>query len=276
MNPNRLVLDLTKIEKVSSLPQIQVNDSGISKITTSKQSADTARIVVHFLGDILKYEISETDKGINLIFGLKEKTSEPVKMIRAVKQEKKEPETKKTVNSIKPNVKKNKFGIYYGIRFIQDELFQNTYGKSSPYFGAEYSFNLPFEAIKYLDIWVGFSTWSKSGKTTFFEEDIKLDFYNFSLALRYIGQFGRFSPFAGGGIDYFVYKETYPKDYPIGSLQGSDIGYHLQIGTYINITNFLAGKIHIKYNSAKTETENNTINFGGTRYGIGLVIRFNL
>ena len=276
MNPNRLVVDLTKIEKVLSSPQIQVNDSGILKITTSMQSADTARIVVYFLGDVLKYEISETDEGINLIFGLIEKAVAPVKKIPAVKQEKKIQKLKETTNSIKPSNKKNNFGIYYGVCYIQDQLFQNIYGKSSPYFGAEYSFKLPIKAIKYLDIWFGFSAWSKSGKTTYFEEDIKLGLSNFSLALRYIGQFGRFAPFIGAGIDYFVYKETYPEGYPVGSIQGSDIGYHLQVGTYIDIVSFLAGKIHIKYNSAKTDIENNIINFGGVRYGIGLVIRFNL
>lgn len=276
INPNRLVVDLTKIEKVSSLSHIQVNDSGILKITTSKQSADTARIVVYFLGDILKYEISETDEGINLIFGLIEKAAEQVKIILSVEQEKKKPMVKETANSIKPPNKKNIFGIYYGVCYIQDELFQNIYGKSSPYIGAEYSFKLPIKAIKYLDIWFGFSAWSKSGKTTYFEEDIKLALSNFSLALRYIGQFGRFTPFIGAGIDYFVYKETYPEGYPVGSIQGSDIGYHLQVGTYIDIASFLAGKIHIKYNHAKTDIENSIINFSGVQYGIGLVIRFNL
>lgn len=284
MNPNRLVVDLTKIEKVSSSPQIQVNDSGILKITTSMQSADTARIVVYFLGDVLKYEISETDEGINLIFELKEKAAAPVKKITPLAPKK--PVTKiseqKTPVQIKPKVsadsirvKDMSIGVGGGYFCPQDSLLQDLYGKSIVNYRVEMSFVLPFN-VNNFDIWTAVSHYRKSGKTSYYEEDIRFSHTMFSIAVRYLRKIDIFTPFAGFGMDYISYKEIFPESFAFPSVGGSKMGYHLQTGIYIHMIPALSGKLMVKYNSAKTVDNNLELNLGGMEYGIGLIFHFNL
>jgi outer membrane protein W len=108
------------------------------------------------------------------------------------------------------------------------------------------------------------------------EEDLKLRITTFSLAIRYLKKYSRFTPFIGAGIDYIVYKETYPEDFIVSSVGGSDLGFHGQIGTYIDALPYLSIKVHIIYRLAETTEDLVTVNLGGIEYGIGLVFRFNL
>jgi len=85
-----------------------------------------------------------------------------------------------------------------------------------------------------------------------------------------------FRPFIGPGIDYIVYKETYPEDFPFESLEGSTVGFHIYAGTYYDFTPSLAAKIGLKYNIANTTKNDIEINLGGVEWTVGLVFRFGL
>ena len=117
---------------------------------------------------------------------------------------------------------------------------------------------------------------SKSGSTTFLEEEVNLRMLHFSLALRYLHQINRFVPFIGPGIDYINYKESYPEDFPIDSVEGSKLGFHIQAGSYININDFLAARISMKYVFANTTENEAEVSLGGLELGVGFVFRFNL
>jgi outer membrane protein W len=166
-------------------------------------------------------------------------------------------------------------GFSSGFLTLQDDIFQETYGEGGIFFKGEYSFYLPIK-IESFDIWTGVTSFQINGETSITEEELKLRITTFSLALRYLKKFSLFTPFIGVGIDYLVYKETYPEDFIVASVGGSDLGFHVQAGTYVDVLPFLSVKVHIKYNLAETTEDLVTVNLGGVEYGIGLMFRFNL
>jgi hypothetical protein len=62
----------------------------------------------------------------------------------------------------------------------------------------------------------------------------------------------------------------------IGSVGGSDLGFHVQGGAYFDALPNLSLKVHIKYLLSKTDVDGMEVNLGGVEYGAGLVFRFNL
>jgi hypothetical protein len=166
-------------------------------------------------------------------------------------------------------------GLTSGYLTIQDDAFAETYGEGGIFFKGEYSITLPVQ-VDSLDIWTGFTLFQMTGLTSITQEDITLKMTNLSVAFRYLPTFGKFTPFAGAGIDYIVYKEILPEEYVIGSVGGSDLGFHLQGGTYFNVLPSLSFKVHLKYLWSKADVDGIEVNLGGMEYGAGLIFRFNL
>ena len=286
LNPNRLVLDLSKIETISGPILKEINDFGILKITSAAQSADTARLVVYFIGDILSYEINETETGLNITFQKAEMpTEEPEDIVEPIKIEaqpvrekvSRVEETPRQASSDTSKGRVSDFTIAMGpgFYFFQGEEFETLYGKSAVSFRGELSFTLPFN-INNIDIWIGLSYFEKAGSTSLYEEDLKLTWTTFSGALRYIRKFGIFSPFVGFGADYISYEEIYPANFIVPSVGGSNTGFHVQGGVYVHIMDALSVKGMIRYLSNTTTSNNFEINLGGVEYSIGLVLHLNL
>lgn len=292
-NPNRLVLDFMNIEKTSLEPDYDVNSFGIVKIRTGKNRPSVCRIVFDIGQEFPQYRIDEVENGLEISFWpeiididkkeaeeketRKKPEAEPIKVEK--KPIDKEPIVEREAERVSKEPKEEKkftIGITSGFYFVQDEVFKEIYGGTSFIFGGEYSFVLPIKSIKSLDFWLGFNNMQDTGKTTFLEEELKLSMRHFSFAIRYIMNLKRFSPFIGPGIDYITYKETYPEDFPIDSIEGSTLGFHFQAGSYIHITDFLSAKLFFKYNIAKTTRDDIEITLGGSHVGIGLAYRFNL
>jgi len=254
-NPDRLVLDLDKISKISATPVIEINEAGISKITANTYKADSARIVLYFLEKGIGHEIEKTNSGLKVIFG--EVRTESISSPKTI------------------GLKNTAIGLSSGYFALRDSLFREIYGDGGSFFRGELSIMLPV-TINYVDLWTSFSSFKRTGKSTFYEEDLEVKFTSFSLALRYLGQISRFLPFAGIGIDYISYKEMFHEGYVISSVGGSDVGYHLQAGAYIFLHPSLSTKFHVKYNIANTEENNLLVNLGGIEYGFSLVFHFDL
>jgi len=296
-NPNRLVLDLMNVEKTSLEPEYNVNRFGIAKIRTGVNRPSVCRIVFDIGEEFPLYKINEVENGLEISFWpestdidkkepareeemkeeVKKPEPEPVKVEKkpAIKEPAVVREAEKV--AMAPSEEKNfTIGIMSGLYFVRDEVFREIYGDSSLTFGGEYSF-APFRAVKSLDFWLGFNYMQDSGKTTFLEEDLKFRMMHFSFSIRYLFHLERFSPFIGPGVDYITYKETYPEDSPVESIEGSILGFHLQAGSYIHITSSLSGKLFFKYNIAETTTsEEVEVSLGGLHLGIGFIYRFNL
>ena len=153
---------------------------------------------------------------------------------------------------------------------LQDDAFVEAYGEGGAFFKGEYSVTLPVK-VESFDIWTGFTLFKMAGKTSITQEDLTLKITNLSVALRYLRTFSKFTPFVGAGIDYIVYKEILPEDYIIGSVGGSDLGFHLQGGTYFDALPYLSLKIHIKYLWSNADVDGLEVNLGGMEYGAGLI-----
>lgn len=293
MNPNRLVLDFMGIRAVSAMPMIGINEIGIVSIRSALNRPGVARVVFNFTEEAPQYRIEESESGLTITFWkeatvVRQREPEPI-----VPDPVKPPveEKAKTTPKIKkpapaetalsrytkegPKKKMMTLGFSSGFLTLQDDAFQETYGEGGVFFKGEYSFYLPIK-VESFDIWTGVTFFQKNGETTLTEEELKLRITTFSLALRYLKKLSLFTPFIGVGIDYLVYKETYPEDFIVPSVGGSDLGFHVQAGTYIDALPFLSVKVHIKYNLAETTEDLVTVNLGGVEYGIGLMFRFNL
>lgn len=170
--------------------------------------------------------------------------------------------------------KKTAVGIMGGFYFMQDEVFQESYGKSALFLGAEIPFSLPLKSFKNLEGTFIFRYLNDKGKTSLTEEEIKLNLVFFSFSLRYVMSINKFMPFFGPGIDYILYKEKYPETFPVESMNGSTFGFHVQGGSYFHLSSSLSAILYFKYNIAKTVKEEVKVNLGGTEWALGLVYYF--
>ncbi len=295
MNPNRLVLDFMGIRTVSSMPMIAINQMGIVSIRSALNRPGVARIVFNFTEQTPQYRIEETDSGLIITFWEEERyvaQREPEQVVQETvkppveERIERKPEAKKPTQprtretsyreDLATGAKNNMaLGLSSGYLTIQDDAFAETYGEGGVLFKGEYSITLPVQ-VDSLDIWTGFTLFQMTGLTSITQEDITLKMTNLSVAFRYLPTFGKFTPFAGAGIDYIVYKEILPEEYVIGSVGGSDLGFHLQGGTYFNVLPSLSFKVHLKYLWSTADVDGIEVNLGGVEYGAGLIFRFNL
>jgi len=294
MNPNRLVLDFMGIRTVSSLPSIGINEMGIASIRSALNRPGVARVVFNFTDDTPQYRIEETGSGLIITFWQEERLTrqtepEQVEQKAALVPVKQKTEPEPRTNKPAPSetrytsyseenatsAKKNMtFGITAGYLTLQDEAFAESYGEGGLFFKGEYSVTLPLK-VESLDIWTGFTLFQMAGETSITKEEITLKMTNLSVALRYLRTMKKFTPFIGAGIDYIVFKEILPEDFVVGSVGGSDLGFHIQGGTYYDALPYLSLKVHVKYLWSTADVDGLEVNLGGVEYGGGLVFRFN-
>lgn len=284
-SPNRLVIDLQGIGKISTQASYDVGMSGVLRIRTARHDPTTARIVFDLEEQIPLFTIEEARTGLIISFVRQkiEKAPEPPeKPVQEIKKPEEKPVEKEPTPPPpqKPlDLEKEKnasAGLLMGLYFMQDESKNNIYGKSQLSLGAEYTFTLPIEAVQSLDLCLAFRYEPDSGLTTFLKEELKLRLFLFSLSTRYVFSRQRYSLFIGPGMDYIIYKEIYPDGFPQESTSGSTLGLHVQAGSYIKIIEFLAVKFYFKYNLAETVENENRVNLGGAEWGLGLIFLFNL
>ena len=307
VTPNRLVIDLANVAKTPPPQEIQIDDLGIAKIRTGSPFVGIARVVIQFSDDFIPYTIEESDSTLKIIIGKdvvqetedlpvpEEPVEEPIEEAQEPQVELAEVDDKKPAEEPEekpgPTIEEDKkdaepvkdkvqimdmtIGMNTGFYFMQDATFIDIYGDNFNIIRTEFSVTLPVNVPNF-DIWAAMDYFQKTGKTSYFEEELKLAFTNFSLSIRYLRQIKFFVPFVGVGLDYFSYKETSLDNPLIPSVGGSQVGSHIQAGTYIHILPQLSGKIHIKYNFAKTTENSVEINLGGVEYAFGFVFHFNI
>jgi hypothetical protein len=306
LNPNRLVIDIPQIDTISAPPSLEVNDFGIAQIDTGTPEIGTARVVVRFIENIMNYRLEEMENGLKIIITQKEGEPEAVTPVTKVEEKpvQEKPPVQKVETKEKPPVQEAKvkpaaqkavakkvkekpaddsrrfrdmtIAVTPGFFFMQDGTFSETYEDFMFGVRAEMSVVLPIPVPDCIDFWSSVRYMEKTGTSTYFEEELKLSFTQFSFALRYLKKIGRFTPFVGLGADYTSYKETYPEDFVIPSVGGNDLGFHMQTGVYIEIFPCLSGKVHIKYNIGRTVENDVEVNLGGIEYGFGFAVHFNL
>ena len=167
-------------------------------------------------------------------------------------------------------------GVLGGYCQLQDEIFQELYGKGAPFFGAEMTLRFPLREPHGLDIAAGGRTLGTSGRTSHTEESLNLRLTNLWVSLRYSYDTGRMAFFLGPGVEVAFYKETYAPTFPVDSSQGSRAGLHFTGGAYVHLTYGLSLKGYVKYNVVKKDLAGFQVNLGGTEWGAGILYRFYL
>jgi hypothetical protein len=298
-NPNRLVLDLLNIENFSVPPEIPVNDYGVQQIRTAKNQPDVTRVVFDLEDTAPAYSIEEKEDGIYLYFepvepavteetpiqkpeqeGAKKDVTPPAETEK--KEEEKPAEEKQAPKEIQEpaQVKRGRqakglaLSIAGGAYMVQDSNFQDVYGTNALSYGGDLTYFLPVGQSENLGVSLDIRYISVTGQTTYTNEDVELSLIPFSLSLVFQRVFGKVGPYAGVGLSYINYKETYPEAFVIPEMSGSAMGYHLVLGTTINFIKSFGAKAFFKLHSAKKTINEMDVNFGGTEVGLGLFYKF--
>jgi hypothetical protein len=147
-----------------------------------------------------------------------------------------------------------------------DSDFKSIYGGGMPY-GGELSFALG----KSVEFWVGASTFTKKGKTSYMREETSLSLIPISGGLKWLILPGKtICPYLAAGAEYVLYKESAP----IGDVSANGIGWIGKGGLLVRVAGFLGIDAHAAYSSCSVKTADFTFNVGGLEFGGGIVFIF--
>ncbi len=167
-------------------------------------------------------------------------------------------------------------GILGGYSFLQDDVFQELYGKGAPFFGAEMTLRFPISDPHGLAVAAGANTLSRKGETSYTEESLRLRLTRLWFSLRYSHDTGRFALFLGPSVEFVLYQETYAPTFPVNSTKGSRAGLGLIGGGSVHLTSALSLNGYVKYALVKTDRPGFQVNLSGTEWGAGISYRFYL
>lgn len=153
-------------------------------------------------------------------------------------------------------------GIYFQ---PSDENFKEIYGGGT-FYGGEIGISF----WKGIGIWAGGHFFNKKGKTTFTEEEIKLQIIPIYGGLKFRVPNANVSPYLGLGVGYFKYKETTP----MGTAEKGDIGYIGQIGVVFKILGPLILDIKGSYSYCKVKPADIEVDLGGFHGMVGVGFDF--
>ncbi len=145
------------------------------------------------------------------------------------------------------------------------QSFKDIYGGGIS-FGGEISITL----MKGISIWIGGYFFTKTGLTTFTEEETKIQITPIYVGLKFRRPEARISPYFGIGVGYFQYKETCP----IGTVEEGDIGYIGQIGCIFKVIGPLFLDFKGSYNYCKVKPGDIEANLGGFQGIVGVGFEF--
>lgn len=168
-------------------------------------------------------------------------------------------------------------GFFWEGYQLNDKNLTNFYG--------HYQKNLPgFEASVHtlynIDVWASYRAYTDEARTTYYGLVDKFRLDMFSLGAIYRLSTGLLEPFIGAGLEFYSYSEKIEGETDLQGTSGGVVGFHVQLGTYINITKFLAAKFYVRLNDATKTLANplpddsTRLDLGSKEFGVGLVVRF--
>ncbi len=151
---------------------------------------------------------------------------------------------------------------------IREPLFKTVYREAGSIQGLILSSSL----ILNFDFYLEFKALYRKGELTYTKEKTTLVLAPVSLGLRYTLPLGFLQPYAGGGIDYFVFFETNP----IGSYFNYVRGYHGLGGVYLRFAKGFPVLLNLraKFTKATFTVNDRNIELGGPEFGASLVLAF--
>jgi len=156
-------------------------------------------------------------------------------------------------------------GVHGGAFFQRDENFKEIYGNG---------FQLGIEARapiwKVFSLHVGAGYRATSGAMTFSGEATRLKIYPVEAGVRARVSFGRFSPYIGGGIGLFFFRESNP----IGTISDSGLGYIGEAGCLVRIASKLSLDLRLRYDHCTVDPAGLPADIGGILALAGLCYDF--
>ena len=289
-NPNRLAIDISPVEKIEAELYYEVNAMGLTSLRTGEFAPQIVRVVFDFTDQMLAYEIKKFEGGIVVRLSTEElKAAVEVKEAPPVAAKVKA----KPAERVREEVQKEGFyntmvGVFVGSYLIPGDDFKAVYknenGKvTAPVYGLSLSRTLVSVGNFQFDISAEARLYQKTGHATITLEEATFTMLPMiSIAPRLLFQTKYALFFAGGGIDFYHYKEKstlLPVDlYPDQSISNSASGSHYQVGVYLIIPKFESLRVKLYYKNTTVTATENKINFElGTKneYGVGLSFGFN-
>lgn len=148
-----------------------------------------------------------------------------------------------------------------------EQSFRDIYGG-----GAQFAGELSVGVLDGLEIWLGGSYYSRKGKSTFTQEEIRLWIVPLGGGLKYWIMIGSFNLYAGLGIQNFQYKET--NLLGLGDIKKRKIGYVGKLGSIMDLMEGLVLVTSIEYSTCKIEFADFKFDVGGVSFGVGLGFEF--
>ena len=153
-----------------------------------------------------------------------------------------------------------KIEIKGGYFYPSEKAFKDIYGGGFS-IGGEISVGI----LKNLSIWVGGNYFTKKGKLTFTQEDTEIKLTPIGGGLKYEFPTGKFAPYLGLGVNYYLYEESNP----LGDVNKNEVGYIGKAGTYIYLTSHFIIDLFLNYSYCDIQPADFKINIGGLEAGIG-------
>jgi len=172
----------------------------------------------------------------------------------------------KRVREINPDARRSiSISIQSSVFIPVDDVFSGIYGS-----GVSYGGNADLKVWKYADFSLNFSHYTDSGSLPLTRESTRMTLSALSGGPKLIRRFGIFHPYLKIGPTLIAYKE----ENPIGTAQGTGIGFFLQAGCVIPITRRLMIDGYVDYSTCKVKPQNIKTDIGGFRLGLGLGTTF--
>ena len=156
----------------------------------------------------------------------------------------------------------------YGRYNMADPLFKTVYQPGAPIGGI----GLTARLVSFVDFFLDAKLMTKDGRLSYSKEKTTLALVPISLGLRASVPAAFVEPFAGVGLDKFIFYENNP----IGTTVNHASGWHVGGGFYIRFGKAvpLLPFVRIKYAMVKSTIKDKTVDLGGLEYGAGLAIAF--
>jgi len=161
-----------------------------------------------------------------------------------------------------------------GDYFSSSDIFKQIYGSGGGIYSLDISRIIFRRENHNVAFSLGIGFFSRTGVSTFFEEETKFYLVPSSISGKYLFNTKYVIPFVELGLGFYSYRE----ESDIHDTSGSTIAWRMGCGSYIKIPKlkFLKLIVYLKKAKAIAVEDKIEIDVGGLELGIGFVIGFNL
>lgn len=167
-----------------------------------------------------------------------------------------------------PQEERDSFSMFLGrigYFLAGDSAFKDIYGN-----GVVYGGELRIGG-KRIAGWIEGNYRARTGKSSFTEEETKVNVMAIEGGALYRIMPGNISPYVGAGIGFYMFDE---KNSFIGEAKKSNVGFCGAAGVSVFVAKLLVLDCRLKYSTCSMKPADFDINVGGLTMGIGLGVRF--